>query len=47
MFLITDILSALIARATTGKGQVVDVAMVDGVADEYAVRIPCSRSMDR
>ena len=32
MFLITGILSALIARATTGKGQVIDVAMVDGAS---------------
>lgn len=32
MFLITGILSALLARATTGKGQVIDVAMVDGAS---------------
>lgn len=32
MFLITGILSALLARATTGTGQVVDVAMVDGAS---------------
>lgn len=32
MFLITGILSALIARATTGRGQVVDAAMVDGAS---------------
>ena len=32
MFLITGILSALLARTSTGAGQVVDVAMVDGAA---------------
>lgn len=32
MFLVTGILSALIARSTTGRGQVVDTAMVDGGA---------------
>lgn len=32
MFLITGILAALLARTTTGEGQVVDVAMVDGAA---------------
>lgn len=32
MFLISGILAALIARATTGRGQVIDVSMVDGAA---------------
>lgn len=32
MFLITGILSALIARMTTGQGQVIDAAMVDGAS---------------
>ena len=32
MFLVTGVLAALIERATSGKGQVVDVAMVDGVS---------------
>lgn len=32
MFLITGILAALLARTTTGEGQVIDVAMVDGAA---------------
>lgn len=32
MFLISGIMAALIARATTGRGQVIDVAMVDGAA---------------
>ena len=32
MFLVTGVLAALVERATSGKGQVVDVAMVDGVA---------------
>jgi alpha-methylacyl-CoA racemase len=32
MFLVSGVLAALVERATSGKGQVVDVAMVDGVA---------------
>jgi alpha-methylacyl-CoA racemase len=32
MFLVTGVLAALFARATSGKGQVVDAAMVDGVS---------------
>jgi len=32
MFCLTGVLAALLERATSGKGQVVDVAMVDGVA---------------
>jgi len=32
MFCLTGILAALVERTTSGKGQVVDVAMVDGVA---------------
>jgi alpha-methylacyl-CoA racemase len=32
MFCVTGILAALLERTTSGKGQVVDVAMVDGVA---------------
>ena len=32
MFLLTGVLSALVARSTTGQGQVVDVAMVDGAS---------------
>jgi len=32
MFCVTGILAALLERMTSGKGQVVDVAMVDGVA---------------
>ena len=32
MFLVTGVLAALLERATSGKGQVVDVAMVDGVS---------------
>jgi alpha-methylacyl-CoA racemase len=32
MFLVTGVLAALVERAASGKGQVVDVAMVDGVA---------------
>lgn len=32
MFLITGILAALLSRSTTGKGQVVDAAMVDGAS---------------
>lgn len=32
MFLITGILAALLARTTTGQGQVIDVAMVDGAS---------------
>src|SRR5690606_26498384 len=32
MFLINGILAALVSRATTGQGQVIDAAMVDGAA---------------
>jgi alpha-methylacyl-CoA racemase len=32
MFLVTGVLGALVERATSGKGQVVDAAMVDGAA---------------
>ena len=32
MFLVTGVLAALLERATSGTGQVVDVAMVDGVS---------------
>jgi alpha-methylacyl-CoA racemase len=32
MFCVTGVLAALVERTTSGKGQVVDVAMVDGVA---------------
>jgi alpha-methylacyl-CoA racemase len=32
MFCVTGVLAALVERATSGQGQVVDVAMVDGVA---------------
>jgi alpha-methylacyl-CoA racemase len=32
MFLVTGVLAALVERATSGRGQVIDVAMVDGVA---------------
>lgn len=32
MFLVTGVLAALVERATSGEGQTVDVAMVDGVA---------------
>ncbi len=32
MYLVAGVLAALVSRATTGRGQVVDTAMVDGVA---------------
>jgi alpha-methylacyl-CoA racemase len=32
MFCVTGVLAALVERATSGQGQVIDVAMVDGVA---------------
>ena len=32
MFLVTGVLAALVSRATTGRGQVVDAAMVDGAS---------------
>jgi alpha-methylacyl-CoA racemase len=37
MFLVTGVLAALVERATSGKGQVVDVAMVDGVSTLLAM----------
>ena len=37
MFLVTGILAALLERATSGKGQVVDAAMVDGVTSLMAM----------
>ena len=37
MFLVTGILAALVERATSGQGQVVDAAMVDGVTSLLAM----------
>src|SRR5581483_1843955 len=37
MFCVTGVLAALVERATSGKGQVIDVAMVDGVASLLAM----------
>ena len=37
MFLVTGILAALLERATSGQGQVVDAAMVDGVTSLMAM----------
>jgi alpha-methylacyl-CoA racemase len=37
MFLVAGILAALVERATSGQGQVIDVAMVDGVASLMAM----------
>ncbi|HTW21896.1 MAG TPA: CaiB/BaiF CoA-transferase family protein [Mycobacteriales bacterium] len=37
MFCVTGILAALVERATSGRGQVVDVAMVDGVSSLLAM----------
>ena len=37
MFLVTGILAALLERATSGRGQVVDAAMVDGVTSLLAM----------
>lgn len=37
MFCVTGVLSALIERATSGRGQVIDVAMVDGVSSLLAM----------
>jgi alpha-methylacyl-CoA racemase len=37
MFCVTGILAALVERATSGKGQVIDVAMVDGVSSLLAM----------
>jgi alpha-methylacyl-CoA racemase len=37
MFLVTGVLAALLERTTSGKGQVVDVAMVDGVSTLLAM----------
>ena len=37
MFLLTGVLAALVERATSGRGQVVDAAMVDGVTSMLAM----------
>ncbi len=37
MFLVTGVLAALLERATSGRGQVVDAAMVDGVTSLLAM----------
>ena len=37
MFLVTGVLAALLERATSGRGQVVDAAMVDGVSSLLAM----------
>jgi len=37
MYLVVGVLAALIARATTGRGQVVDAAMVDGAAHLFTM----------
>jgi alpha-methylacyl-CoA racemase len=37
MFCVTGVLAALVERATSGKGQVIDVAMVDGVSSLLAM----------
>ena len=37
MFLVTGVLAALVERATSGQGQVVDAAMVDGVTSLLAM----------
>src|SRR5688500_11902019 len=37
MFLVTGVLAALVERATSGQGQVVDAAMVDGVSSLLAM----------
>jgi alpha-methylacyl-CoA racemase len=39
MFLVAGVLAALVERATSGRGQVIDVAMVDGVASLMAMII--------
>ena len=37
MYLVVGVLAALIARGTTGRGQVVDAAMVDGAAHLFSM----------
>ena len=37
LYLVVGVLSALIARGTTGRGQVVDAAMVDGAAHLFSM----------
>jgi alpha-methylacyl-CoA racemase len=37
MYCVTGVLAALVERATSGKGQVIDVAMVDGVSSLLAM----------
>jgi alpha-methylacyl-CoA racemase len=39
MFLVAGVLAALVERATSGRGQVVDVAMVDGTATLLAMAL--------
>jgi alpha-methylacyl-CoA racemase len=44
MFLVVGILSALWERERSGKGQVIDAAMVDGVLSLFSVYYPMARS---